>query len=138
MIVPEVEDLEVRHEDEAGAKDEASDHGEEEFVDVLRMFSSSFWSSAESDRLEIIGKVNVETQVEDVEAAKGDDGDPDWQTEVAHHESVHVGLDTDVLGVLDQEATEKQVTNQSVEWEDPGRENFINTIWRMNKYFYLL
>ena len=42
VIVPEVEDLEVRHEDEAGAKDEASDHGEEEFVDVLRMFSSSF------------------------------------------------------------------------------------------------
>ena len=50
-----------------------------------------------------------------MEAAEGDDGDPDWQTEVAHHESVHVGLDTDVLGVLDQEATEKQVTNPSVE-----------------------
>ena len=66
---------------------------------------------------EIEGEVWVEAEVEDVQETEGDDGDPDRETEVGDHECVEVGLQADVLGMLDQQAPQKQVADNNIHWK---------------------
>ena len=47
-----------------------------------------------------------------MEETETDDGQPDGETKVRDHQGVGVGLDADILGMFDQESSQKYVANQ--------------------------